>query len=664
MKRRNIGIIAHIDAGKTTTTERMLYFSGVTHKIGEVDDGAAVMDFISEEQQRGITIQSAAVTINWQDAQINIIDTPGHVDFTAEVERTLRVLDGAVAILSAVDGVQAQTATVWRQADETGIPRIIFINKMDRAGGDYKNACLDVTEKLGCPVLPLQEPIFINGNFVGVADLVAKEKIIYSPEGEETKSPWDEGSPYYKLRERLIDTVAGFDDTLADDYLNGKEITKDALVGAIRRVTLSRTAVPAIMGASRRNVGVQGLLNAVVDYLPDPKVGKINNIEALVFKVVFDRDAGFLSYTRVYSGKITAGQQVYNNRTKKRERVARVLRVMAGKTVQMQEVAAGDIAILTGLKDTVTADIFCDPKGPRGGLVSGEMIFPDPVVTKSIECENISERKKLIEILSIMAKEDPTFKSKEDDATGQLLISGMGELHLDVLSSKIKREWALDIRLGSPQVERREGVTATGEGVGLMHSVAGSPLDIKVILEVAPSEDGKCTFSDEDGKFKHHIDENGLNIKDAIDAVKETVEATFGGGVPVNCGGVVSVWPCCGVRVTLKDLLCTVEGGAAASGKLPLSAIAAAATADAMEKAINSAGPILLSPIMKVIVNCPKEQSSAVLKLLPGAIANDKAGGVALESEQPLEKMFSFATNLRSATHGEATMTMEFVRWG
>ena len=474
-KMRNIGIMAHIDAGKTTTTERILYYTKKIHKIGEIDDGQATMDWMTQEQERGITICSAATTTYWKNYQINIIDTPGHVDFTAEVERSLRVLDGAVAVICAVDGVQPQTETVWHQADNFKVPRICFMNKMDRIGADFFGSMEDVHEKFGVECIALQIPIGQGPDFEGVIDLLKMKEIRWNADDEgetftETDIADERKQEAEQWHEKLVDAVASSDDALAELYLEGSEITIEQLKNALRKGPINRSFVPFVMGSARHNQGVQPLIDAIVDYLPCPtevppaeglhvKRDKEEKIEVpcnpsgmplgLVFKIQYDREMGSLCYVRMYSGKMTSGTQVYNTGKKKRERINRILRMHADKSEPMDSVSAGDIAVFIGLKFAQTGDTL----GSEGMPVMLEnMKFPEPVISVAIEPQSLSDRDKLNETLSILSKEDPTFTSHEDSETGQLIISGMGELHLDVLVTRMKYYFKVNSRVGNPQV--------------------------------------------------------------------------------------------------------------------------------------------------------------------------------------------------------------------
>ena len=513
-KMRNIGIMAHIDAGKTTTTERILYYTKKIHKIGEIDDGQATMDWMAQEQERGITICSAATTTYWKDHQINIIDTPGHVDFTAEVERSLRVLDGAVAVICAVDGVQPQTETVWKQADEFNVPRIAFMNKMDRIGADFFGSMEDVHNKFGIDCLALQVPIGEGPEFEGVIDLLSMKEIRWDAESDGEKfseSEIDSSRIDFanEWKEKLIDVVASSDDELAELYLEGKEIPLEKLKSAIRKGTINRTFVPFVMGSARHNQGVQPLIDAVIDYLPSPldipatkgmqiKKDKEEEIEVpckengmpvgLVFKIQYDREMGSLCYVRMYSGKISAGTQVFNVGKKKRERVNRILRMHADKSEPMDSVSAGDIAVFIGLKLAQTGDTL----GSEGLPVLLESVkFPEPVISVAIEPESLSERDKMNETLEILSKEDPTFTHHEDSETGQLIISGMGELHLDVLVTRMKDDFGVKCRVGNPQVTYREAVTSEASvSENFSKVLAGKENTAGVTIKVSPREQG------------------------------------------------------------------------------------------------------------------------------------------------------------------------------
>ncbi|MBQ5382865.1 MAG: elongation factor G, partial [Treponema sp.] len=552
-KMRNIGIMAHIDAGKTTTTERILFYSGKIHKIGEIDDGAATMDFMKQEQERGITIASAAITTTWKGHQINIIDTPGHVDFTAEVERSLRVLDGAVAVICAVGWVQPQTETVWRQADEFNVPRICFVNKMDRIGADFFGAMNDVKEKFKCQPLALEIPVGAGQDFEGVIDLLNMKEIHWDAESEGEKFTVSEISADYKAqadewREKLVDTVASTDDELAEIYLEGGEISDEQLVKAIRKATISRALIPFLCGSSRHNQGVQPLIDAIIDYLPCPtdippadavKVKKHDEEEkielpcdpeskvpaGLVFKIQYDREAGSLCFVRMYSGKISTGTQVYNVSKKKRERINRILRVNANHMEQTDSISAGDIAVFVGLKLAQTGDTL----GSEGMPILLESVkFPEPVISIAIEPETMSDRDKLNETLDILSREDPTFTHREDEETGQIVISGMGELHLDVLVTRIRDDFKVQCRVGAPQVTYRESVTSEAEYMEEYSRVLAGKENTAVIkLKVSPAQTG------EGNAYENTVKDN--QIPDEIyDAVKESIGNCFSGGIKMG----------------------------------------------------------------------------------------------------------------------------------
>ncbi|MCR4821375.1 MAG: elongation factor G, partial [Treponema sp.] len=513
-KMRNIGIMAHIDAGKTTTTERILYYSGKIHRIGEIDDGQATMDFMQQEQERGITIQSAAITTDWKGYQINIIDTPGHVDFTAEVERSLRVLDGAIAVICAVDGVQPQTETVWRQADEFKVPRLCFVNKMDRIGADFFASIKDVHDKFGANTIALQIPIGQAEKFEGLIDLISMKEIRWDAETEGEKFDVTDISPEHQdeanqWREKLIDEVASNDDELGELYLEGQEITNEMLVTAIRKGTINRTFVPCFLGSARHNQGIQPLIDAIIDYLPAPDeipaaegLHVKKNIEekvsvpcnptgmptALIFKVSYDREMGALCFARIYSGKFTAGSQMLNVGKKKRERINRILRVNANHMEQMDSVSAGDIAVFVGLKLAQTGDTL----GSEGMPILLESVrFPEPVISIAIEPETLSDRDKLNETLEILSREDPTFTSHEDAETGQLIISGMGELHLDVLVTRMRDDFGVKCNVGAPQVTYRESVSSSAEACEEFSRVlAGKENTASLTITVEQREQG------------------------------------------------------------------------------------------------------------------------------------------------------------------------------
>ena len=666
-KMRNIGIMAHIDAGKTTTTERILYYTKKIHKIGEIDDGQATMDWMAQEQERGITICSAATTTYWKDYQINIIDTPGHVDFTAEVERSLRVLDGAVAVICAVDGVQPQTETVWKQADEFKVPRLCFMNKMDRIGADFFGSMKDVQEKFGVECLALQIPIGEGQAFEGVIDLLRMKELRWNADDEgETivESDIDESrmADAVTWREKLVDQVASSDDELAELYLDGQEISVGQLKAAIRKGSINRTFVPFVMGSARHNQGVQPLIDAVIDYLPCPtdipaasgihiKKDKEETVEVpcdvskpalgLVFKIQYDREMGSLCYVRMYSGKISSGTQVLNINKKKRERVNRILRMHADKSEPLNEVCAGDIAVFVGLKLAQTGDSV----GSEGFPVLLEKpVFPQPVISVSLEPESMSERDKMNDTLQILSKEDPTFTYHEDSETGQLIISGMGELHLDVLVTRMKDDFGVQCRVGAPQVTYREAVTSSADCTESFSKVLGGKENTAgITVHVEPREQGagnsySCTVRDN-------------NIPEEIyEAVENGFRSSLDSGI--NYG-----YPCTDTAVTVTGITYSEETATTFAFE--------ACAAQAFDKVCNMASPQLLEPVMNVDITCPKEfvgEAMSQMTQRGGMIMgqDSKASGDIIHAQAPMAKMFGFSTNLRSATQGRAGFSMEF----
>ena len=666
-KMRNIGIMAHIDAGKTTTTERILYYTKKIHKIGEIDDGQATMDWMAQEQERGITICSAATTTYWKDYQINIIDTPGHVDFTAEVERSLRVLDGAVAVICAVDGVQPQTETVWKQADEFKVPRLCFMNKMDRIGADFFGSMKDVQEKFGVECLALQIPIGEGQAFEGVIDLLRMKELRWNADDEgETivESDIDESrmADAVTWREKLIDQVASSDDELAELYLDGQEISVGQLKAAIRKGSINRTFVPFVMGSARHNQGVQPLIDAVIDYLPCPtdipaasgihiKKDKEETVEVpcdvskpalgLVFKIQYDREMGSLCYVRMYSGKISSGTQVLNINKKKRERVNRILRMHADKSEPLNEVCAGDIAVFVGLKLAQTGDSVGNEGFP---VLLEKPVFPQPVISVSLEPESMSERDKMNETLQILSKEDPTFTYHEDSETGQLIISGMGELHLDVLVTRMKDDFGVQCRVGAPQVTYREAVTSSADCTESFSKVLGGKENTAgITVHIEPREQGagnsySCTVRDN-------------NIPEEIyEAVENGFRSSLDSGI--NYG-----YPCTDTAVTVTGITYSEETATTFAFE--------ACAAQAFDKVCNMASPQLLEPVMNVDITCPKEfvgEAMSQMTQRGGMIMgqDSKASGDIIHAQAPMAKMFGFSTNLRSATQGRAGFSMEF----
>ena len=661
--------MAHIDAGKTTTTERILFYSGKIHKIGEIDDGAATMDFMQQEQERGITIASAAITTTWKDYQINIIDTPGHVDFTAEVERSLRVLDGAVAVICAVGWVQPQTETVWRQADEFKVPRICFVNKMDRVGADFFGAMNDVHEKFGAETVALEIPCGAGSDFDGVIDLLTMQEIHWDAETEGEKFTVGEISDPYKAlaeewRAKLVDTVASNDDELAELYLDGQEISTEQLVASIRKSTINRSIVPFLCGPSRHNQGIQPLMDAIIAYLPSPvevppaegvhikKRGEEEKIAVpcdpgakvpigLVFKIQYDQNAGLLCFVRMYAGKITSGMQVYNVGKKKRERVNRILRVNAKNMEQVDSVSAGDIAVFVGMKIAQTGDSLASEGMP---VLLESVQFPEPVISIAIEPETMSDRQKLLDTLEILSREDPTFTYREDEETGQLIISGMGELHLDVLVTRVRDDFKVSCHVGSPQVTYREAVTASADyEESYSRVIAGKENAASLSIHVEPRETGagnsyECTAKQGD-------------IPDEIfDAIQQSIESSFMSGIKMG-------YPCTDTAVTVTSV---------GYNELTATTFAyEAAAAEAFDRACSAASPALLEPVMAVDIESPSEfvgEAMSQITQRGGMISSmdEKSGGSIIHAQAPMAKMFGFSTNLRSVTQGRASFSMTF----
>ena len=666
-KMRNIGIMAHIDAGKTTTTERILYYTGKIHKIGEIDDGQATMDWMAQEQERGITICSAATTTYWRDHQINIIDTPGHVDFTAEVERSLRVLDGAVAVICAVDGVQPQTETVWKQADEFSVPRLCFMNKMDRIGADFFGSMEDVHEKFGVDCLALQIPIGEGQDFEGVIDLLNMKEIRWHEEDEgETFDVTDVDASRLdqanEWREKLVEMVAGSDDALMEIYLEGGEISVDQLKKAIRAGTINRAFVPFVMGSARHNQGVQPLIDAVIDYLPSPtdipaakgiRVKKEVEEEVdvpcdvskmplgLVFKIQYDREMGPLCYVRMYSGKIQAGTQIFNINKKKRERVNRILRMHANKSEPCDSVSAGDIAVFIGLKLAQTGDSIGTEAFP---ILLEQPKFPQPVISVALEPESMSEKDKMNETLEILSREDPTFTSHEDAETGQLIISGMGELHLDVLVTRMRDDFGVKCNVGAPQVTYRESVSGSAEASeDFSRVLAGKENTAGLTISVEQRETGSGNSFEITCRTAEIPDE-------IIDAIKNGFMSSFNSGIRYG-------YPCTdvGVKVT------AIKYDELTSTTFAFEACAA----QVFDKACTAANPVILEPVMNVDISCPKEfvgPASSQLSQRGGNIMgqDSKSTGEIIHAQAPMANMFGFTTNLRSATQGRASFSMEF----
>jgi elongation factor G len=661
---RNIGIMAHIDAGKTTTTERILYYTGKSHKIGEVDDGEAIMDWMEQEQERGITIQSAATTTYWRGFQINIIDTPGHVDFTAEVERSLRVLDGAAAIFDAVRGVEPQTETVWRQAERYHVPCVGYVNKMDRVGADFFQVLEDIREKLGARPVAIQIPLGKESGFEGVIDLIEERELRWGgAEGEELL--YSDIAPCNKAlaaewREKLIDVLSAVSDPVTSLYVAGEPIPADLMRSELRQAVLKRALLPVLAGASRRNMGVQPLIDAVVDYLPAPdetppepayNIRKEETVNipcdplgtplGLVFKIQHDREAGGLCYVRMYSGKIESGTAVYNVGKRKRERVNRILRMHSNKSEPMDALTAGDIGVIIGMKLSQTGDTVGSEGFP---VVLEKMQFPEPVISVSIEPKTVSERDKLNEILELLSKEDPTFTKRENEETGQMIISGMGELHLDVLVSRILKEYKVEARVGNPQVTYRESVSAAvTRREAFSRVIAGKENAAAVTLRVEPLPRGSGN--------RYTCAARRAEIPAAIfEAVERGVNGALLSGIALG-------YPCIDVGVTLTGIEYSEMTGTEAAFH--------ACASICFDGACGEAGPILLEPIMLVTLVSPSEFVGNVMSLVTQrggqVISMDtKTGSGEVKAHAPMEKMFGFMTALRSESQGRATFTMEF----
>ncbi len=661
---RNIGIMAHIDAGKTTTTERILYYTGRSHKIGEVHDGTAVMDWMEQEQERGITITSAATTCFWKDHRINIIDTPGHVDFTVEVERCLRVLDGAIAIFCAVGGVEPQSETVWRQADRYRIPRIAFVNKMDRIGADFEQCVDEIREKLGANPVPVTLPVGSEENFSGIIDLI-KEKMIRFDEStqglkvDEVEIPEDLQDKSLAARMALLEKLADFDEDVMEKYLEEEEITPDEVYRALRKATLSLDLVPVLCGAAFKNKGVQPLLDAVIRYLPspmdipsvkgvdkagEPVVRQAANAEkfcALVFKLQADHFVGNLSFVRVYSGELKVGAKVFNSVKRKKEKIAKLLKLHANKREEVEWLGAGDIGAIVGLKFTSTGDTLCGP----GDFITLERIhFPEPVIGIAIEPKSKADEAKLAESLERVAREDPSFKISLNEETGQTIISGMGELHLEVIVGRLIREFKVAANVGRPHVAYRETLTGPAVAVGRFeHQAGGKNQYAHVEIELLPVERGSGV------RFENMVD-RGTIPPEYIEAIEKGVRDSMDSGPLIG-------YP-------LVDVTTRLIGGSYDEESSTELAFGVAATM-ACRKAASEAAPALLEPIMAIEVLTPDEYLGEVINALNkkraqiDGVTPDR-GHQVVKARVPLAEMFGYSTSLRSATQGRAIFTMQF----
>jgi elongation factor G len=664
---RNIGITAHIDAGKTTTTERILYYTGKTYKIGEVHDGAAVMDWMVQEQERGITITSAATTAFWKDHKINIIDTPGHVDFTVEVERALRVLDGMIAVFCAVGGVEPQSETVWRQAVKYNVPRIAFINKMDRSGADFFYVLEMMKSKLNANPLPVQIPVGKEDKFEGIIDLISMRAIIYRDEMgirfEYEDIPEDLVPTAEKCRQELIENIANYNDEILNRYVENENISEEEIRSAIRKMTINVEGVPVFCGAAFKNKGVQPLLDGVIDYLPSPldvkapagvnpdtgeEVGRQSDdnspFSGLIFKIMSDPFVGRLSYLRIYSGKLESGDKVLNSNSGIKSRIGKLLEMHANSRVEIKESFAGDILAIVGLKNVNTGDTICDVRDP---IRYESITFPEPVLSIAIEPKTRDDQEKLAKSLSSLMGEDPTFKVNTDPETGQTIISGMGELHLEIIVDRLMREFGVAANVGRPQVSYRETITKEAQVEGkYIRQSGGRGQYGHVVLKFEPKDYGKG-FEFED-KTK-----GGVIPKDFIKSVEEGIEEAM-------ATGEVAGYPVVDIKATLID----GSYHEVDSSEMAFRIAASKAFRDAMKKA----NPLLLEPVMEVEVVVPDEYMGEVIGDL-----NTRRGKVSsvnlrnkkriIKSEVPLSEMFGYATDLRSRTQGRATFTMQFLKY-
>lgn len=666
-KLRNIGIMAHIDAGKTTTTERILYYTGRSYKIGEVHDGEAVMDWMEQEKERGITITSAATTCSWKDDFINIIDTPGHVDFTIEVERSLRVLDGAIGVFCAVGGVQPQSETVWRQAQRYHVPRIAFVNKMDRVGADFYNVLKELKTKLSANPAALQIPMGKEDTFSGVIDLIDMKAVVFdeSSKGskvEKTDIPEEYREAARTYRDKLVETLCDVDEEMMEDYLEGKDIDRDRIKRAIKKGTLGLILTPVLCGSAFKNKGVQPLLDAVVDYLPSPLdagivTGKNSDgqeitrrpddeepLAALAFKIMNDPYVGQLTFVRVYSGSMCVGDSVYNSSTGKKERIGRLVRMFADKREEIKSLHAGEIAAVLGLKNTITGQSLCDPNNP---IILESMDFPEPVISIAIEPKSKADQEKLAGGLSRLAMEDPSFRVHSDKDTGDTLISGMGELHLEIIVDRLRREFGVEANVGKPQVAYTESITGKAEeNLKYAKQTGGHGQYAHVVITVEPLESG--TGLDFVDKIT-----GGVIPREYIPAVKKGVEEAMHTG---PCAG----YPVQGVRVTLID----GSYHEVDSSELAFKVAGSMATKNALKKA----GPIMLEPIMDVEVVSPVEYIGDVINDLSSrrgkVLGMDTRSDVrVIASQVPLAEMFGYATGLRSLSQGRATFTMQVAHY-
>lgn len=662
---RNIGIMAHIDAGKTTTTERILYYSGYLHKIGAVDDGTAFMDYMEQEKERGITIMSAATTCYWKDYQINIIDTPGHVDFTAEVQRSLRVLDGAIAVLCAVGGVQPQTETVWHQAEQYKVPKIAFVNKMDRVGADFSKVISMIREKLAANPIPVEIPMGAESDFEGIIDLIKMKSYYFDIETlglnyQESEIPSKYIDIAKKTREELLEKVAELDDNLLEKFLNGEELTNDEIKSALRKGTIELKCVPVLCGSSLKNVGVQLLMDAIIDYLPSPlevtyldgydvkdlekrlkrKPTDYEPFSALAFKILTDPYIGKLTFVRIYSGTVRVGQSVQNSSSDKKEKILKLMKVYANKREEIQEAYAGDIIAIPGLKFTKTGDTLCDINNQ---IIYEKITFLEPVINQSIEAKTLAEQDKLIDSLQKLSEEDPTFKYSISEESGQIIISGVGELHLEIIVDRLNREFKVACRVGKPQVSYRETITNISEAEYIFdRQMANKNQFGQVKVEVRPAGQNKGIYVDSKlpkGKLPESL----------VTAIEQGVREAL------NIGP--QGYPMIDIRATVLETNYIQDVTTEIGSKI--------AASTATKEACRNAGPVLLEPVFKVEVTSPEEYVGDIIADMNsrrGKIEAIEQNGVMqiIKCTAPLSEMFGYVTQLRSLTQGRAVYTMTF----
>jgi elongation factor G len=661
---RNIGIIAHIDAGKTTTTERILFYTGRVYRVGEVHEGAATMDYMAQERERGITITAAATTCFWDDHRINIIDTPGHVDFTVEVQRSLRVLDGGVVVFDGVAGVEPQSETVWRQADQYGVPRICFVNKMDRTGASFYRTFDMIVERLGANPVAIQLPIGLEQHFKGIIDLIENRAIIYTDDQgktmESSEIPADMVDEVKKMREKMVEKIAETDEELTLKFLEGEEISKEELLKALRIATIGRKIVPVLCGAALRNKGVQPLLDAIVAFLPSPlnkpaimgidpdtdeSVERLADpaapFSALAFKIVAD-PFGRLAFFRVYSGKVKTGSYILNSTKDKKERVGRIVRLHADKREDVDEVGAGDIAAMIGLKDTFTGDTLCDPENP---IILERIKFPEPVIELAVEPKTKQDQDKMGIALQKLAEEDPTFRVKTDEETGQTRISGMGELHLDIIVDRMKREFRVEANIGRPMVAYRETIIGKSKAEGrFVRQSGGKGQYGHCWLEVEPNERGKGFM------FVNKI-VGGTIPREYIPGIEFGVKEALQNGI-------IAGYPVIDVKATLIDGSYHEVDSSVDAFKI--------AGSIAIKEGVRKASPVILEPVMKVEVTTPEEFLGGILGDLNSRrgqiMGSDNRGGntQVIMAYVPLSEMFGYVNDLRGSTQGRASYSMEF----